>query len=308
MKISNVIPVYNSEKSLHELCSRLTAVYEKVIKADYELILVNDCSSDNSWNVLKELHASNQNIKVINLAKNAGQHAATLCGLKYCTGDFVVLLDDDLQHPPEEIVKLVSCITADSEIDVVIGSYEKKKHSAVRNIGSHAMKYTSAYIHKSKDNLRLTSFRIMRISVAREVVKIQVHKPRIGYLIRMTTNRISSVIVEHHQRKYGSSGYTFVRLVKDFILNIINNTTLPLKMISIIGTIISIFSMLFAMYLIGRFFFGGHSVKGWTSLMVTVSFFSGFILFTLGIIGEYLLRILIETKKLPLYHERETHI
>jgi dolichol-phosphate mannosyltransferase/undecaprenyl-phosphate 4-deoxy-4-formamido-L-arabinose transferase len=308
MKYSVIVPVFNSEKSLDELCLRVKNVFEDNIREDYEIILVNDCSRDNSWEVMKKLHNANNKVKVINLARNAGQHAATLCGLNHFTGDFVILIDDDLQHPPEEIPKLVNHIVANDEIDVVIGSYIKKKHSFVRNIGSKAMNYLSVLIFKSENKVRFTSFRIIRAYIAREITEIHINKPGISVLLRMTTSKISSVLVEHKERKVGKSGYSFYMLVKHFCFNVINNSTLPLKFISAIGVFFSLLSLLFSAYLVYRHFVHGSSVKGWTSLMVMITFFSGLILITLGIIGEYLLRILIETRKFPNYTEREMYL
>ncbi len=305
MKYSNVIPVYNSEKSLPELCERIKNVYETTVNADYEIILVNDCSKDNSWKVLKELHEKYDKVKAINLSKNSGQHSATQCGFKYCTGDYVVILDDDLQNPPEEIPKLINHILENEDIDVVIGTYISKQHSIVRNIGTKLMKVFSSIMFKTDGKLKFTTFRIVRGSIAKEISGIRIARPGIGSMIRATTSRISSVMVEHKERKFGRSGYSFNRLVKRFFNNIFDNSILPLKFISFLGVFFAFLGLGYAGYLVVRYFLHGSSIKGWTSLMVMVTFFSGTILFTLGIVGEYLLRILIETRKLPTHLERE---
>jgi polyisoprenyl-phosphate glycosyltransferase len=216
-------------------------------------------------------------------------------------------MDDDLQHPPEEIPKLVGHIQANPHIDVVIGAFADKKHSIIRNAGSKAMQIAGNKIFKTDGNLRFTNFRIMRADIAHAIAKIHINKPRIGQLILHTTRNISSVVVEHDERKYGKSGYTFTRLVKDFILNIINNSALPLKLISSMGLIISIISFFIGLFFLLRYMIHGTSVAGWTSLIVITTLLSGFILFSLGIIGEYLIRILTEAKKLPNYLEREKH-
>lgn len=308
MKYSVVVPVFNSENSLGELCTRIICVFDQVLNEDYEIILVNDSSKDRSWEIMKSLHKGNEKIKIINLAKNVGQHAATLCGLSNISGDYALLLDDDLQHPPEEIPKLINHILLCNELDVVIGAYIKKKHSLFRNLGSIAMKQTSSLIFRKDTDIKFTSFRIIRGDLAREIAKIHIHKPRIGVLLRHTTSRFSTVMVEHDERKYGSSGYTYLRLCKDYLLNIINNSTLPLKVISLFGILMFVISMFFGIFLVAQHFWGSSSVKGWTSMMVVTTFFSGFILFTLGIIGEYLLRILIETRKMPNYIERDKYM
>ncbi len=306
--VSIIIPVFNAEKSLTELSNRIISVLESKTKQDFEIILVNDASKDRSWDIMKQLHKKDSRIKIIDLAKNCGQHAAMHCGLQHFSGDYVLLMDDDLQHPPEEIPKLISHILANPDIDVVIGTFAEKKHSIIRNAGSKAMKKVSKKMFKTESNLRLTNFRIMRADIANAIAKIQVNKPRIGHFILLTTRNISTVIVQHDDRKYGKSGYTFSRLVKDFILNIINNSSFPLRLISYFGITLSLISFVIAIVFIGRYFIYGTSIKGWTSLMVVSTLLSGFILFSLGIIGEYLIRILTETKKLPNYLEREKYL
>lgn len=307
-KFSIIIPVFNAEKSLNELCTRIKSVFEDQLECDFEIVLVNDVSKDDSWTIMTQLHETDPRIKIINLAKNSGQHSAMHCGLQYFKGDYVLLMDDDLQHPPEEIPKLVDHIQANPDIDVVIGAFAEKKHSAIRNVGSKAMKIAGKKFFKTEGTLRFTNFRIMRADIAHAIAKINNSKPRIGQLILHTTRNISSVVVEHDERKYGKSGYTFARLAKDFILNIINNSALPLKLISSMGLVISIISFITGLYFLLRYFIQGTSVAGWTSLIVITTLLSGFILFSLGIVGEYLIRILTETKKLPNYMVREKHL
>ncbi len=305
--ISLVIPVFNAGKSLNELCSRIISVFDNQIKFGFEIILVNDASKDRSWEIMKQLHEKDSRIKIVDLTKNSGQHAAMHCGLQHFKGGYVLFMDDDLQHPPEEIPKLVRHIIENPGIDVVIGAFAEKKHSLIRNAGSKAMQIAGKKIFKKETSLRFTNFRIMRADIAHAIAKIHINKPRIGQLILHTTRNISSVVVEHDERKYGKSGYTFTRLVKDFILNIINNSALPLKLISSMGLIISIISFFIGLFYLLRYMIYGTSVAGWTSLIVITTMLSGFILFSLGIIGEYLIRILTEAKKLPSYLEREKH-
>jgi len=302
---SIIVPVYNSQNSLGELHKRVKAVFEQIVKADFELILVNDSSRDNSWNVMKDLHEKDERVKIINLAKNFGQHAALLCGLKYFSGDFVIMLDDDLQHPPEEIPKLIKALEENPEIDVVFGNYESKKHNWYRNLGSLAINKLGKVIGKRDEDIKVTSFRIIKADLAHRIAEINIQQPRVGGLIMHATNRVMAVQVEHKARVYGRSGYKLDRLFKDFLGIIIGNSVLPLKLISTFGVLLALFSMLIGVYFVIRHLFFGVSVVGWTSLIVAITFFSGFILFTLGIIGEYLIRILMETKKMPVYVERD---
>jgi len=302
---SIIIPVYNSELTLIELYERIKKVFDEMLKEEFELILVNDSSRDNSWQIMKELHNHDSRIKIINLARNFGQHAALLCGLHYFQGDFVIMMDDDLQHPPEEIPKLIKAINENPEIDVVFGNYIIKHHNWYRNLGSNIINKLGKIIDKRDSQIKVTSFRIIRGDLANKISKVDIQYPRIGNLILYYTNKVMTIDVEHQERVYGRSGYHLFRLIKDFLSIIISNSTLPLKLISLIGIIISFISLLLTIYFIIRYFVKGITVQGWTSLIVTITFFSGFILFTLGIIGEYLIRILIEAKKMPVYVERD---
>ena len=302
---SIIIPVYNSEHTLIELYERIKMVFEEMLKEEFELILVNDSSRDNSWQVMKKLHNLDSRVKIINLARNFGQHAALLCGLQYFQGDFVIMMDDDLQHPPEEIPKLIKALEDNPEIDVIFGNYIVKHHSWYRNFGSRIINKLGTIITKREEKIRITSFRIMRADLAHKIVDINIQQPRIGNLIMHSTNRVMTIDVEHNARVKGKSGYHLNRLIKDSLSIIISNSILPLKLISSFGIILSFISILIGVFFIIRYFVQGISVAGWTSLIVLITFFSGFILFTLGIIGEYLIRILMEAKKMPVYIERE---
>jgi polyisoprenyl-phosphate glycosyltransferase len=307
MLISIVIPVFNASKSLEELCSRIHNVFQQTINEEYEIILVNDGSRDDSWNIMKQLHSKNNSIKIIDLTKNSGQHSAIMCGLNNFSGEYVIMMDDDLQHYPEEIPKLLNEIIQDESLDVVIGVFPEKKHNMIRNIGSKSMQYLGRKIFHMEKGIKFTNFRILRAATASHIAKFSVHRPRIGQLILHTTRRIKTVQVKHDQRKYGKSGYTMIRLFKDFFLNIISNSSLPLRLISYTGLIISLISFFIGCIFLIKFIVHGTSVVGWTSLIVTITFFSGFILLSLGIIGEYLIRILTENYKFPNYLEREKH-
>jgi len=302
---SIIIPVYNSEHTLIELYERIKKVFEEMLKEEFELILVNDSSRDNSWQVMKKLHNVDSRVKIINLARNFGQHSALFCGLHYFQGDFVIMMDDDLQHPPEEIPKLIQTLKNNPEIDVVFGNYLVKHHSWYRNFGSLIINKLGEKIAKRETKIKITSFRIMKADLARKISGIEIQQPRIGNLIMHSTNRVMTIDVEHNARVKGKSGYHLNRLIKDSLSIIISNSILPLKLISSFGIILSFISIIIGVFFIIRYFIHGISVAGWTSLIVLITFFSGFILFTLGIIGEYLIRILMEAKKMPVYIERE---
>jgi polyisoprenyl-phosphate glycosyltransferase len=305
VEYSVVIPVYNSSKSIEELCSRLISVFENTIKGSFEIILVNDFSTDHSWKLMCNLHEHDNRIKTVNLARNYGQHSAILCGFNLSQGKYTITLDDDLQHPPEEIPKLIKAMHDSPDSDVVCGDYESKKHSIVRNLGTKLMNLILSKTTGRNPDIKMTSFRLIKGDVVRNINQLHISNPRIGNLINYVTHNIINAKVEHDKRKYGRSGYSFGRLIKDFLLNIINNSSLPLRIVSFIGIICSIFSFLIAIYIILKYFFVGVSVEGWTSTILIMVFFFGLILLSLGIIGEYLIRILTEAKKNPNYIIKE---
>ncbi len=305
---SIVVPVYNSQKTLEELYGRVRKVFEQEIKEPFEMVLVDDSSKDQSFSVMKKLREEDGRVKIIQLSRNYGQHCAILCGFEYAKGDFIITMDDDLQHPPEEIPKLIKGLQDNPELDVVIGRYLSKKHGPIRRFGTFLTNKVSSHIFKKDPNLQLTSFRIMKRFVAQGILDRHVNFPRIGHLLLMVSNRIANVVVEHDSRKYGRSGYTFKRLVKDFFSNILNNSSFPLVVVRDIGIISFIASILMGIYYLTRYLFFGISVQGWITLVLLMLLYFGLILLSIGIVGDYLIRILEEAKRLPNYTVRQCDV
>jgi polyisoprenyl-phosphate glycosyltransferase len=304
MKVTVVIPVYKSANTLEELCSRLSKTLI-VLTDDYEVILVDDASPDNSWGVMRDINSKNKNIKILSLTKNFGQHPAILCGLHHITGDIVITMDDDLQHPPEEIPKLINALLEDNKIDVVIGRYLDKKHNFIRNFGTFVINVLTSKIFNKDRNLKLTSFRAMRAVTAQNILKYKTVSPRIGQILLMVTNNIVNVNVRHDIRKTGKSGYSLSRLFKDFLDNILSNSALPLKLVTYIGFISFAFAIFLTIVYLYKYFFVGIQIQGWTTVILLLLTFFGFLFFSIGIIGEYLIRILKESKSDPQYLIRE---
>ncbi|MGA1825569.1 MAG: glycosyltransferase family 2 protein [bacterium] len=295
VEYSIVIPVYKSAECLSELYDRLTKVF-KEISSCYEIIFVDDASPDDSWKIMQQLRYKDQHVKIIQHTRNFGQHKATLCGLQYSQGDFVITMDDDLQHPPEEIPKLLEAIRNNDEIDAVFASYESKQHSWFRNLGANVINAITSYVFIKNKGLKLTSFRIMRRPIVKELENARYHNPRIGQLILRITHRITNVQVKHHPRKLGRSSYSFHRLVSDSLDNILSNSSLPLQIVSYIGFSSSLLSILLSLYYLYKYLFIGISVPGWTTTILLLLFFFGILFFSLGIVGEYLIRILREVQ------------
>lgn len=308
MLYSIVVPVYNSEKSLDELYKRIKETFEHDVKEEFELVLVDDSSRDNSFFIMEDLRREDLRVKIIQLSRNYGQHCALLCGMNYAKGDFIITMDDDLQHPPEEIPKLIKEINDREDLDVLIGAYVSKKHGIIRNLGTYMSNLVTAHVFGNDPNLKLTSFRIMRRFVAENLLQLKVSYPRIGHLLLLVSNRIGNVTVEHDKRQYGKSGYSFKRLVKDFFHNISNNTALPLIFLRNVGMFSFVLSAILALYYMIRYFTVGISIMGWTTTILVLLFFFGLTLLGLGIVGEYLYRVLEETKKLPNYMIRKSNI
>ena len=296
---SIVIPVFNAENSLNLLYSRIKKVFETVVEMPFELILVDDCSQDNSYQVISELTKKDNRVTGIQLAKNHGQQKAVLCGIRYAKGDFIITMDDDLQHPPEEIPKLIGKMNRSENIDVVIGTYVIKQHGLIRKLGSKLMDISSNLIYKKPNKLKLTSFRIMRSFVADNLNKISIVSPTIGPLLLQTTSRITNVKIQHDKRRFGRSGYSFRKLSKIFLKNLLTNSDIPLKFIGDIGIVSFISSFILIFYYYFKYLTCGSSIQGWTTLIILSLFFGGTILFSLGIIGHYLSNIMQETKKMP---------
>lgn len=305
---SVVVPVYNSEHTLDELYTRIKNTFDNTVCEPFELILVDDGSKDKSYEKMKKLRAEDSRVKIVQMARNFGQHPALLCGFSFVKGDFVITMDDDLQHPPEEIPKLINVMNERDDVDVIIAKYEGRHHNIIRRLGTRLSVYaTSKMLHKDKD-LEITSFRLIRRFIVDAILKMNVRLPQIGNLLICTSNRIINVPVHHDARKYGHSGYSFGRLVHEFVHDVMSNSAFPLIVIRNLGILSFVVSIVLALYYLIKYFTLGTPVEGFTTLVLLVTAFSGLILLGIGVIGQYLMNILDEAKKMPNYtiRNRET--
>lgn len=298
---SIVVPVYNSEHMLHELYRRIANVFENTICEPYELILVDDGSKDNSFKVMEELHKEHPHVKIIQMARNFGQHPALLCGFSHVSGDFVITMDDDLQHQPEELPKMIKVMNERDDVDVIIASYEGRKHNPIRRLGTKVSVWATSKMLGKDPNLQITSYRLIRRFLVDAIVQTSTHLPQIGNLLVQSSNRIINVPVQHAERAYGKSGYSFKRLVKDLIYDITAHTAFPLIVVRNLGMFSFVVSALMAVFYLIRYFVSGTTVEGWTSIMLVLLAFFGITLLSIGIIGMYLMNILNEAKKMPHY-------
>ena len=304
MKISIVIPCYNSEKSIEELVDRIVSVS---VNENYKLqiVLVNDFSKDLTLEKLEVLAEKYNQVEAIDLMFNIGQFRALICGLEHCSGDYIVTMDDDLQHPPEEIPKMLNYLAQNDHLDVILGKPYKKEHSVYRNLGSLLIRFVNKNIFNKPKDLVMSSFRVMNSSLKDTLVSHKTMFPIVGPLILASTKRIENIQIEHKERVYGKSNYNLSKLIKTTFDNIINFSSLPLKLISFIGVIGMLLSVFITLYLIIRYLTGGIGVAGWTSNMLLINFYGGLTLFSIGIIGEYLIRVLQEVNGFPSYKIRK---
>lgn len=300
--LSVVIPVYRSEAILPELASRLSQALPALAQ-QYELILVNDCSPDHSWEVICQLQKQFSWIVGVNLMRNYGQHNALLCGLRSAKFDVIVTMDDDLQHPPEEISKILHKLF--EGYDVVYGTPEEEQHGLGRDLASIATKITLRNLIGAEIAGQVSAFRAFRRHVTESFAQYRGSFVSIDVLLTWGTNRFAAVKVRHEMRKQGASGYTFRKLVTHAMNMMTGFSTVPLQFASVVGFFFTLFGIGILVFVLGRYFITGSSVPGFPFLASTIAIFAGAQLFALGIIGEYLARMHFRMMDRPSYAIRE---
>ncbi|MCX6354735.1 MAG: glycosyltransferase family 2 protein [Candidatus Aureabacteria bacterium] len=299
---SVVVPVYNSEGALAELFERLKSVFSTMNKT-FEVIFVNDCSHDGSYKVLKHLTETHEEASVISLTKNYGQQNALMCGFNYCSGAYVITIDDDLQNPPEDIPKLYRKIL--EGYDAVFGTYATKQHSVTRNVASYIIRKLNHMLFLKDSSLRFSSFRIIKKAIVDEIKTIKTPFPYISGMILTVSNYVANVEVAHEPRVHGKSSYSLRKLISLSFNLLINYSSLPLRLVGIFGLIISIFLFFIGGAAMLREFLSGKAPLGWTTIIVLLSFNNAIVLIALFIMGEYISRMLRESSRIKQYSIRE---
>ena len=302
---SVVIPVYRSEAILPELVRRLEPVLV-AIAGDFELVLVNDCSPDRSWEVICDLANQHSWIRPINLMRNYGQHNALLCGIREASYDVIVTMDDDLQHPPEEIPKLLEKLG--DGYDVVYGIPEQQQHGVGRDFASWVTKLALQNVMGAEIARQVCAFRAFNAQVAKAFAHYEGSFVSIDVLLTWGTNRFTSTPVKHRPRAQGTSGYTFRKLFTHTMNMMTGFSTMPLQVASVIGFMFTLFGLFVLAYVTGRYLTHGDPVPGFPFLASIVALFSGAQLFALGIIGEYLARMHFRSMQKPPYVARNSEI
>jgi glycosyltransferase involved in cell wall biosynthesis len=291
--ISIVVPVFRSALLLTPLVQRLKAALE-VEGRPWEIILVDDASPDESYAVMQRLRADDARVRIVQFARNHGQQHATLCGLNYARGTEVVTIDDDLQNAPEDIPMLLAKLREGHA--AVIGRITSKRHRWWRNLGTRGNQYLAESIIGKPPALYLSSFRALSRPAVDRIVRYKGAHPHIAALLLKSVSAaaIINVDVSHAARPVGGSTYSLRKLLKTASFLLINHSYIPLRFMTGWGFILSILSLLYAAFVVVRVLFFGQAPQGWPSLAVLVAFMSGNILMALGIVGEYLGRLVEE--------------
>ena len=296
-RISAIIPVYRGAQTLPELVTRLEAVLAKAASA-HEIILVNDGSPDNSEEVIEALVCANPSVRGIRLMRNYGQHNATLCGVRSAQYEVIVTLDDDLQHPPEEIPLLLARLA--EGWDVVYGVPQKRPHSWWRNLFSVFIKRTLSAVMGAENLRDIGAFRVFRSNLRAAFEAYQNPNVILDVLLSWGTTRFSAVPVREDPRGDGTSTYNFARLFSVAMTVLTAYSTRPLRAASLLGFAFTLFGLGVFIYVMFVYFFLG-SIPGFPFLASLVALFSGMQLFALGIIGEYLARVFDRSMDRPAY-------
>jgi glycosyltransferase involved in cell wall biosynthesis len=301
-KYSVVIPVFNSEPLVGTTIDRTVAFFEGQGFA-YEIVLVNDGSTDNSWDVLCDAVERHPHVRAVNLLRNYGQHNANLCGLRHATGDYVVTMDDDLQNPPEEIIHLIN--EAMTGPDVVFGKFRRKQAAGHRTLGSKAIGMINRRIFGQPHDLTVSNFRILRRDVVDRICESRTAFPYITGQALLYSNRQTNVDVEHAPRAVGKSTYSTIRIAKLVLRILFSYSLFPLRLSALIGFVISALSFAIGAAFILHHFIDGSDVQGFTSVIVLLAFFNGVIIMMLSMLGEYVLRTLRQVTETESYHVLE---
>ncbi len=301
MKYSVVIPVYNTVGPLAELVSRLDAVFDDM-RVEHEVIMVDDGSPNpETWRTLAELASDHPRLRAIRLSRNFGQQPATLCGIAESSGDYVITMDDDLQHSPEDIPLLA----AEGDHDVVIAQFSGKKHSLGKRIASRLKGYFDTLLIGKPAHIRLSPFRMINRATVDGMLSIRSANPFIPALMFYVTKDVVGVPIAHQARAEGRSNYTLGKMLKVFNNLIIGNSSFLLRVIGYFGITIATISMLYALWILVQQIVHPSFAPGWPSVIVSVLFVGGLLLFSVGIIGEYLIRIISGVEARPSYVVRE---
>lgn len=302
-KISFIIPCYRSEKTLPGVVSEIEEKMKTLARYEYDIFLVNDCSPDNTFEVIRELVKEHENIKGIDFARNFGQHSALMAGLRYSDGDYVVCLDDDGQTPADEVDKLLDKL--EEGYDAVYAKYDHKQHSAFRNFGSRVNELMARIMLGKPKELYVSSYFAVKRFVVEDMVRYENSYPYVIGLVLRATRNIANVAVSHRERTEGTSGYTLKKLLGLWFNGFTAFSVKPLRIATAIGACSAVMGFCYGVYTIIKRLINPDVPMGFSSTMAAIVFFGGMIMLLLGMIGEYIGRIYISLNNSPQYVIRE---
>lgn len=304
MKISFVIPCYYSELTIENVVAEIHEKMSERNDLDYEIIAVNDCSPDNVLGVLKNMAEQSKTLKIIDLAKNGGKHAAIMAGYFFAKGDIIVNLDDDGQCPMDKLWDLIEPLS--NGYDVSIAKYPIKKQSALKNFGSKINSIMAQYLIGKPKALYLSNFSAMKKFIADEIIKYDKPYPYMDGLMLRTTSKICNVNMEERERSAGKGHYTFIKSLKLWLNGFTAFSVKPLRISTILGVICALIGFVFGIYTIINKLIHPEVQAGYSSTMAVLLFIGGMIMMMLGMIGEYIGRIYICINNSPQYVIRDT--
>ena len=299
-ELSVVIPVYGSSTILPALAQRLEAALSPAFgTGNYEVVLVHDCGPDDAWEVIRSLSATRPWLRGLDLRRNAGQHNAIMAGLRVARGRYVVTMDDDLQHDPEDVPRLVEALRAGA--DLVYAQFPRKQHALWKRLGSRFNDRVAQWLLKKPRGLYLSPFRAFDGGLRGEVLRYQGPFVYLDGLLLQSTLRIETVTATHHSRGDGRSGYSLRKSVSLWLQMATSFSIVPLRMVSLAGALASCLAFVVALAVLVQKLRHPDLPVGWASLIVTILFMGGLQLLALGAIGEYTGRVLLNVNNRPQY-------
>ncbi|MCR5119565.1 MAG: glycosyltransferase family 2 protein [Lachnospiraceae bacterium] len=301
--ISFVIPCYRSEQTIEGVVAEIKETMAKLQDKSWELVLVNDCSPDDTMSVIRKLCSENDNITGIDFARNFGQHSALMAGMRETKGDVVICLDDDGQTPPSECPKLLKAL--EDGADAAYAKYGNKKHSPFRNFGSYVNEKMAEFMLDKPKELHLSSYFAAKRFVIDEMLRYENSYPYIMGLVLRATRNIVNVQVEHRSRTVGESGYSLGKLLGLWMNGFTSFSVKPLRIATMLGVFFALTGFIYGIVIIIQHFILPDRVVGFASIISLIAFFGGMVMIMLGLIGEYIGRIYICMNASPQYVIKE---
>lgn len=303
MLISVVIPCYYSEKTIAAVVEKTIDEFRTRNEYDCEFVLVNDGSTDKTFDEIQRLSRKYPFVKGVDLLRNFGQHNALLAALHFTSGDYILGMDDDMQTHPSQIFKLIDKIQ--NGYDLVYGHYPKRQNSPAKNLSSKINEVTSRILLGRPKNITSSNFWIITRQIATEARKYDGYNPYIDGIFYRLTNNIANVDVEHHERAAGNSGYTFRKLLRLW-LAYWNYSVVPLRISSVLGLVVALIGFCATIFLIINKILDPTMVLGWSSLACLLCLFFGITLMIIGVMGEYIGKIILSINHTPQYIVKST--